>query len=125
MAITVVVRDARGTWDFEQDNGFKVKMRNIEQGPASPEGVATLKGDATTTGLDGAVTGFVDGQSITFTIDWDRSGRGKGGRYRGNFSVIDVNGDSVLSGTSFDLDHTGPGSTATWQSFGRAFGVIR
>ncbi|MFD5818279.1 hypothetical protein [Streptomyces sp. NPDC127038] len=120
----MVVRDVSGTWSFQQDNGFIVKMRDIEQGQASEQGVATLKGDATTTGLDGAVTGFVDSQSITFTIDWDRSGPGQGGRYRGNFSVVALDGSSVLSGSTFDLDHGGKGSTATWQSFGHTFQTV-
>lgn len=118
------VRDVHGNWNFQQDNGFKVEMTNIQQSPASPEGVATLTGDATTTGLDGAVTGFVDDRSITFTIDWDRHGPGKGGRYRGNFSVAAADGSSVLSGSTFDLDHGGPGSTAAWQSFGRTFQTV-
>ncbi|MET7981869.1 hypothetical protein [Streptomyces sp. NPDC005281] len=122
----MAVRDVHGNGSFTQDNGFEVQMRNIRQANASERGVATLEGDATTTGLDGAVTGFVDNQSITFTIDWDRSGPGKGGRYRANFSVVALDGSSVLSGSTFDLDldHGGSGSTAAWQSFGSTFQTI-
>ena len=98
------VRDVSGVWELDQSNGYRVKM-TLEQDPEGPNGAAPVKGDATTTGLDGAVKGFVTASTFVVTVDWDRSGPGRGGEYSANFHVIDAGNKARLIGHTWDLEN--------------------
>ncbi|MGA4844016.1 hypothetical protein [Streptomyces sp. G45] len=96
--------NASGTWTMYQSTGIDATLTLTQDARGNLSGTAT---DSRSTGT--VTEGFVDGEYISFLIDW---ADGREGRCIGSLQP-----DRRLRGVSTDLAHPGsPGSEATWHT---------
>jgi hypothetical protein len=98
-----MARNISGFWRIDQGNNDSV-VNVSEFNPST--GNFNIHAMQLSNGVQGAGGGNVDGEFVSFVINWQNGTRGA---YNGTFD-----GQGRINGASFDIMN--PGSTAAWSS---------